>query len=996
MSADGPDPRTADPGPSPDPDTTSGQGTEPPPTRPAEAVIRQRIGHYEIVKTLGRGGMSTVYLARDDRIGRDVALKVIPAGADADPNDLARFREEAEAVARLQHPNIVHLYEVGEASGMAYLAMEYVPGGNLYKRINRGGPLDPIDAARLVGQLARAAHCLHTHGIIHRDLKPSNILLSPHSAVPGPQSEGDRPATEDSGLGTPKIGDFGLAKQLNKSLRLTQSGVAVGTPHYMAPEQAKGHGDLVGPAADVYSLGAILFECLVGQPPFGGSSPMETMEQVVHKKPIPPSHLRDGVPPDLEAICLRCLEKSPSRRYPTAGSLADALDLFLAGKPVTEPDPPTERIVIPRRSRVPLALAAAGAGVALVLLTALVTAFLVGRVHRTEVQTAREEMTAATRAERRARLEEAVEKCERGDIAEGVRRIKALGPDDTLPVKELLAAWEGYIPARTALQPPTPAAVVAVAPSGKLTATADGNVVRVWQLADARPLGESWTADGRVTALAWEDGGTRLAVGTDTGKVVVGNGSESPFAPVTVVEPGDLPVTAVALEWIGVRVAFGTAPVVREYDDEDGPTTEELPTTDPVSSVGLGPEGRIAVATRTGSVRLYDPDGRRWQELPPDGDATAVAYSPDGNAVAVGTNSGSVRLWDAVARAPLTEAIGLDGPVTSLSIGMSASDYTILAAGRESAVAVVCRRSFVGPPIRVRGAADEQVVGVAFSPGGRSLYVTTPAGVSVWKVGDAGLARMKGISAWGRYASWLNPGRFSNAVPVAARGGPESLLVAGSGGRVYQIDPSESKDLSAATAGNEVTAVAAGPAGGVCAFGRGGDKATILRHWAHGLAAPASEAQTDGPVRQAAFLPSGLGVVLGCENGKVHVVDPVTGRDLRAPWDAHAPVLAVAANPDGTQILAGCADGTAHLWDHKTGAELLVVRHQAEVRGVAFAGDDLLTASADGTARRWHAGTGLPLGPPMHHADAINALAADRQLVATGGRDRTVRVWRLP
>ena len=274
-----PDPRSTPPGVPLHSDSTAGHGDGAPVTRAADPVPPpQRIGHYQIAQTLGRGGMSTVYLARDDRDGKEVALKVIPNGADADPTDLARFHAEAEAVARLNHPNIVRLYEVGEAAGMAYLAMEYVPGGNLYKRITRGGPLPATDAAALVEPLARAAHYAHTHGIVHRDLKPANILLGP----PSP----------DHRLGTPKIADFGLAKQLDRSLRLTRSGVALGTPHYMAPEQAHGGPTLVGPAADVYALGAILYECLTGRPPFSGSSPLETMEQVVHKKPVPPSHLR--------------------------------------------------------------------------------------------------------------------------------------------------------------------------------------------------------------------------------------------------------------------------------------------------------------------------------------------------------------------------------------------------------------------------------------------------------------------------------------------------------------------------------------------------------------------------------------------------------------------------------------------------------------------------------------------------------------------------------
>jgi WD40 repeat protein len=269
--------------------------------------------------------------------------------------------------------------------------------------------------------------------------------------------------------------------------------------------------------------------------------------------------------------------------------------------------------------------------------------------------------------------------------------------------------------------------------------------------------------------------------------------------------------------------------------------------------------------------------------------------------------------------------------------------------------------------------------------------------VSVWRVGDNQLAPGRPISAWGRYSSWLSRGKISGAVPVETPDGPESLVMSGTGGRLYQVDPDADGNLAAAAAGADVTAVAAAPGGRVCVCCRDGGKGTtVLRHWAGGLTAAASAAEFDGAVRQAAYLPNGTGVVLGCDNGVVHVVDPATGRDLRPPLDCHSPVLAVAVSVDGNRILAGCADGTAHLWDRETGTELRAVRHRAEVRGVAFAGADLLTASADGTARRWHAATGLPLGPPMAHADALTAVAGWGKFVATGGRDRVVRVWRLP
>jgi hypothetical protein len=256
--------------------------------------------------------MGVVYEARQVCLDRVVALKLIAAGAHAGPEDRARFRLEAEAVARLQHSNIVQVYEVGERGGYPYLALEFVGGGSLGQKLN-GTPLPPQQAAQLMVQVARAVSYAHEQGIVHRDLKPANILL-----------------TAD---GIPKIGDFGLAKRLDADTGHTRSGAVMGTPSYMAPEQAEGKSKEVGPATDVYALGAILYELLTGRPPFRAATFLETLEQVRSQSPVPPRLLQPKTPRDLEAICLKCLEKESSRRFLTAQALADDLDRFLVGEP---------------------------------------------------------------------------------------------------------------------------------------------------------------------------------------------------------------------------------------------------------------------------------------------------------------------------------------------------------------------------------------------------------------------------------------------------------------------------------------------------------------------------------------------------------------------------------------------------------------------------------------------------------------------------------------
>jgi serine/threonine protein kinase len=338
--------------------------------------VGSRLGNYEILEELGRGGMGIVYKARQLHANRVVALKMI-LSAQPDDESRARFQREAEAAAQLAHPHIVQIHEVGtwhstEGDALPFFSMEYCPGGSLAEYLD-GRPLAPARAAALIEVLSRAVHAAHLEHLVHRDLKPANILLVPdqhgdNSAVllekeaadqmplldalaqarqalarrrgetphtsndPGPAGRRP-PAGAKSQHWVPKITDFGLARRTNDAdAALTVTGAIVGTPSYVAPEQGRGQKD-VGPPCDIYSLGAILYECLTGRPPFVAASPFETLIQVVEKDPVPPQQLNAQVPADLQAVCLRCLEKRPYRRYASAAELADDLQRFRAGEP---------------------------------------------------------------------------------------------------------------------------------------------------------------------------------------------------------------------------------------------------------------------------------------------------------------------------------------------------------------------------------------------------------------------------------------------------------------------------------------------------------------------------------------------------------------------------------------------------------------------------------------------------------------------------------------
>jgi tetratricopeptide (TPR) repeat protein len=400
---------------------------------------------YEVLELLGHGGMGVVYKARQLSLGRLVALKMIVAGAAAEAEDLARFRTEAEAVACLQHPNIIQIHEVGQVQGSPYVALEYVAGGSLAQKL-AGQPQPPRAGAQLVETLADAMHHAHERGILHRDLKPANVLLAA-CGLADPAS----PQTEF----IPKITDFGLAKKLDVGSGQTQTGAILGTPSYMAPEQAQGAGKRVGPAADVYALGAILYECLTGRPPFKAVTLYDTLQQVLNQEPVPVRYLQPQVPRDLETICLKCLRKEPGQRYASGADLADDLRRFLNGEPIqARPIGSVERLGrwCRRNPRVAV-LTAAVAGLlvavsALSTLGALYAAALRAREHeqwqRAE-NNAAEAIKRQEEAERaRQRTWKALEDVSDLGLSDPLSQQKALTPQQEQLLKKLLAYVEEF------------------------------------------------------------------------------------------------------------------------------------------------------------------------------------------------------------------------------------------------------------------------------------------------------------------------------------------------------------------------------------------------------------------------------------------------------------------------------------------------------------------------------------------------------------------------
>ena len=349
------------------------------PTAPRGRPI-PAIDGYEILGELGRGGVGVVYRARQVRLNRPCALKMILASAHANDYAILRFLAEAEAVARLQHPNVVQIYHIGEVDDLPFFELEYLDGGSLDRRLD-GTPWAARPAAELVETVARGVAEAHRLGIVHRDLKPGNVLLAAD--------------------GTPKVADFGLAKSQSTDSGLTQTDTIMGSPGYMAPEQAEGRNRDVGPPADVYALGAILYELLTGRPPFRAATVLETLDQVKNAEPVPPGKLQPGLSRDLETLCLKCLQKDPSRRYATARELADDLQRWLNGVSITaRPVPGWERAWRWARRRPAVAALSA-----MILLISAVSFVLIALLWARAEERADAAIFARDRADRLAREE---------------------------------------------------------------------------------------------------------------------------------------------------------------------------------------------------------------------------------------------------------------------------------------------------------------------------------------------------------------------------------------------------------------------------------------------------------------------------------------------------------------------------------------------------------------------------------------------------------------
>ncbi|HWG42526.1 MAG TPA: protein kinase [Gemmataceae bacterium] len=632
------------------------------------AAPPERVGEYEILGELGRGGMGVVYKARHLKLQRVVALKMLLGGSFVTSEERARFRTEAEAVARLRHPNIVQIYEVGEhdvGAGLPrpYFTLEFIGGGNLAGRL-AGRPQSPRQAAAWLVVLARAAHYAHQQGIIHRDLKPSNVLL-----------------TE---TGEPTLCDFGVAKLMTGSDVKTRSGTLLGTAEYMAPEQTA-EGEKVGPVADVYALGAILYTMLTGRPPFQGTNTLHILEQVRSQEPVPLRRLVPQLARDLETICLKCLEKEPGRRYLSAEALADDLERFLEGRPiVARPVGLAERAgKWIRRWPVVAALLAV-----VVLLAALGVTLVFGLWRGAEAR-AQAETDAKRIAQEKEReeaqgrqeslralanvtLDHGLTLCDRGEVNHGLLLLaRALDLAEEAGAPELgraarvnLAVWRRrLVTPRASLHHDGWVWAVAFSPDGR-TALTGGNdkVARRWDTRTGRPIGEPLRHRHPVWSVAFSPDGRTILTGSGDDKKHEGEirlwdaASGEPLG-LPLPQPDEIHVAVFSPD--GQCFLTVCDEEIRVWRLEDGrPTSLVLPHPRPLKRMAelqprlwaiFSPDGKtILTGGEDGTARFWNAGNGEPQGKPlhHNGPVLSMAFSYDGATVATGSYDGAARLWD--------------------------------------------------------------------------------------------------------------------------------------------------------------------------------------------------------------------------------------------------------------------------------------------------------------------------------------------------------------
>jgi WD40 repeat protein len=931
-----------------------------------------QFGEYLLEEAIAHGGMGVVYRARQLSLGRTVAVKLLLLGRFSSTESIERFRREASHAASLRHPNIVAIHEVSEHDGQHFFSMDYVEGQSLGQRLKEG-LLGSRRAAEITRDIARAIDYAHGQGVLHRDIKPSNVLLDSFGQV--------------------RITDFGLAKRLDGSSDLTETGQLLGTPNYLSPEQAAGRNDEVGPASDIHSIGALLYELLTGRPPYLAESLQETLLRIRDAQPASPRTLNPGIERDLETICLKCLNKEPARRYGTAVALAEDLDRWLERRPIlARPAPAAERVWLwcrrkPRQAAL-IGLTCGAVLAALVILSVAVVAIRAARIV----------------AEQKA--EESQGRLVQSHVQLGNRRVEEHDPfRGLLWLVEAMRLEKGGAE-RLEMHRRRIGAVLAQAarikqmffhekaaqsaefsPDGlRLLTACDDGIARVWDVASGAMvlpplevgsdiLHAQFSPDGRRIVTLGLDGRLRLWDPAN-GQPVTPPLRQPDFRRAS---QRLRPAVHFSPDGRFVLVAFGS-PEACLRDLEDGQLKRVFAHGDIVNDAVFSPDGRrIMTGGDDKLVRLWEAEsGEQIGPALKHAEAVSnVGFSADGSRFYTVQNRRVIWLWDTATAARVGETLKGNGAIFNISSGPK---------GRQ--LFAVMWRGFGWLWDMEKGERlfklphEAPLFSAAFSPTGAQIATASWNGtVQVWSTTEGTLS-----------SEILVAGAPTQQVAFSPDGA--SLAVSSANGvvQVWDWAPRTTAIAALKHPGKKVEVHQAEfSADGRYVVTRTSNRADPVVVWEAGLrqrvGMPLSHPAS---VHRVAFSPDSNRVLTVAADDSVRIWDWRTARETVAALRPGSALTVAAFSPDGGRVATGGADGMVRIWDTATGERVggpLV--HRGKIIRVEFSADgtSILTASQDQTARVWEAASGRPLTPPLEHMSKLMhaALSRDGRRVVTAG-----------